>query len=121
MTSVTVKSGFWGSGYTLIKDRAPIERCAARVINRRGLKKEQELLQTLIGTTAGSAALSQYARKTAATGQQGGAQTIETVDIVNRNSTAADVTQLKATLAAFPITATKVVNGDGNPRANSAG
>ena len=121
MTTVTVKSGFWNDSYTLIKDRAPIERCVARVLNRRGLKREQELLQTLIGTAAGSAALAQYARKTAATGQQGGVQAIETVDIIDRVSTAADVTQLKATIAAFPITATKVANGDGNPRSNAAG
>lgn len=74
-------------GYHLMK---------ARLSNR----DINELLDTLIGATAGSAASDSYTRVAPATEElaRGGVREIETISVISRNSAAADVTALKALL-----------------------
>lgn len=116
----TVKSGFWSDTAPTLH-RAHGERKAARWLKTRGMQPLRELLIELTGTAAGAAAYVSYVRKTAATGQQGGAQTIETVEPLNRVTVAADATNLDTYLGTYVVTGTLPTNGDGNPRGNAGG
>lgn len=79
------------SGRNSMQDRL------AMLASKPGYRKLKELMKTTIGAAAGQAALSQYAR-VKVEDDLGGARTIETVTAINRNSTASDVTELKAML-----------------------
>ena len=122
--TTTVKSGFWSNTYSFNKGRSPNERRIARLLNKHGQHVVRELATTLNGATAGSTALKQRARKQAVAGQQGGAQTIETQDLVNRATTAADLANLNTYLFTYPNYANDATipsNGDGNPRGVAGG
>lgn len=68
--------------------------------NRTTNRKMRELLATLIGVTHGSTALDTYVRPSAQVGDEnlGGARTMETITVINRETTAADTTALNAFL-----------------------
>lgn len=107
--AITVESGFWSDigsgGYSQLPGKAPSRKRLSRVINKRGMKKLQELMLTLNGATAGSAASATYKRVQHAdsdglAGQIGGGGkvNVETVTVVSRNTTATDKSDIDTLL-----------------------
>lgn len=124
--AITTKSGFWNDAYSFIDGRAPIERGIARRFNKRGMRDVRELMLELLGVAPGAAALEQFKRVTSGTAFSltafGGARTIETVDLVNRVTAAADDTTISARVLAYNSQpASWPVNKDGNPRQLAGG
>ena len=92
-----------------------LRRVAARTLSRNGMRILRELMLTLNGATAGSAASATYGR-VAASDELGGVRTIETVTAISRNSAAADKTEIDADILSYEsYDATPVANLDGNP------
>lgn len=93
-------NGIHGEDYTIPFDYDSVNRQISRTFykTRTGNRLYRELLDTLIGAAAGEAAADSYDRAAAINdhSQLGGQRAMETVTIVARNSTAADVTMLKA-------------------------
>ena len=118
--TTTVKSGFWGDTAPTLH-RPSGERRVARYLKVRGLQPIREIMVEMLGIAVGEDAYVSYKRKTAATGQQGGAQTIETVEPLDRVTATADIATVATNLGTYPVTGTKPTNGDGNPRGNNGG
>lgn len=76
--------------YSLQVDRNPLERAVTRLMKKMG--KRQELMLTLNGATAGSAALSSRKRVAHSTTELGGVRSVEAYNEVNRVTTATDKT-----------------------------
>lgn len=79
----------------------PLRRKLTRVVKRKSMAVINELMRELNGATAGDAALAQHVRVTGAQVLQtdaGGVRPIETVDLLNRVTAAADVTAIEAML-----------------------
>jgi len=120
--TATVKGGFWpanGVGsLTQVSGKGPRRREIAQAFGVKGLLDQRELLETLDGVVAGSTALKTRGRVQAAE-ELGGVRIIEQESIINRASTAADVTELNAdflTLATrTSFGATPPANKDLNP------
>lgn len=121
--TITGWSGFWqmtggpaavsAGPYDMIankngqKGRSEREAYIARLFARNQFRDQAAVLGALIGAAAGSNATSTYKREQAPAGPSastpvvtsitdlGGAINIETVTVINRNTTAADVTYLK--------------------------
>ena len=129
MATGTVKGGYWaqygGGSVTLGKN--PQRRHIARWLDLNGFRSLKELMLTLNGTAAGQAASATHPRVSAthqATGDQsqGGKRTITTVTDVGRNTTAADKSDIDATILAYPLQPTTYpANGDGNSRGLAGG
>lgn len=99
--ATTQYSPLFGDTYTSVDARGPQAYNLRRVVRRSGFRKTKELFDTLIGAAVGGAALlthKQIAEDTSigGVGGGGGLRTIETITDINRNSTAADITALKA-------------------------
>ena len=104
------------NSYSTVSGENPLQRSVAQILNRNSLRELKELMLTLNGVGAGSAALSQFSR-VAPNVELGGKRTIEVIDAVNRNSVAGDITAIAADILAFDLTpATYPANGDLNPR-----
>lgn len=91
-------SGFWdGAGYSLLSGKMPRRNSIRRVVNREGFREFTALFNSLVGAASGSGTGAITTKKiAAATGNNlGGARTVESVSVINRNTTAADVTALK--------------------------
>jgi hypothetical protein len=116
----TVKGGLfaqYGATHSLSQNVSPLRRPIAMLLGRRGMMKLRELLITLNGAAAGSAALKQI-KRVAASSELGGVRTIENEDIVNRVSAAGDVTEINTDLTDFTALThdpSPVANLDGNP------
>lgn len=95
--TVTGYSGLFGSSWTLLVARSPFRRALTRLARR--LHKDAELMLTLNGAAAGAAALAQRKRVQHSLTELGGLRTIETRDILNRNTTAADKTEIDGYLS----------------------
>lgn len=106
MTTATGYSGLWGASLVLKTDRSPLERAMTRIARR--TDKNTELMLTLNGASAGSAALSQQTRVAHSTSELGGSRSVETRNIVNRNTTAADKTAIDGILVSSSRIATPV-------------
>lgn len=90
--------------------RSPLETQLARIYNRNEMREIRALTTALLGVAAGSNATSTYKRVAMpasvnlavptpdTTFAQGGNVAIETVTVVNRNTTAADITYLTSIL-----------------------
>lgn len=109
--TITGYQGFWqlhaptgqGGAYSLYGNRNGVEGQLARAFGRRGFKQTRRLMYALLGASTGGAASETEKRvdaPNALTSSQllGGNRTIETVTIVSRNTTAADLTTMQATL-----------------------
>lgn len=119
----SVKGGFWGdisSTYAPISSVPSALRRLARILNVNGMRKEKELMLTLNGATAGSAASATYKRvddRENSAGEVGGLRTIETVTAVSANTTSDDKTFIDDNILAFvDAPSSYPANGDGNPR-----
>lgn len=98
---VTVNSDFWGPGYSLQNANSTFRKNLARDFLRRFNLKDRELLRTLTGAAAGSTATKTVKRVAHSLVELGGKRTVEDLTLVNRATTAADVTDLKANILAY--------------------
>jgi hypothetical protein len=123
--AITVSSGFWNNSYSFIDGRHPLQRGVQRMLNKRGIRDVRELMRALTGVAPGAAALATYKRVTsdvlAGPSSNGGVRIMETVNLVNRPTTAADVTEITTRVLAFTPNPVFPVNGDGNPRVLAGG
>lgn len=90
--------------------RSPLETHIARLFNRNQMREIRELMYTLLGAAAGDAALATYKNvappisttlavpEATGVGDLGGLRTIDTITVVNRVTTAADLAYLQAML-----------------------
>jgi hypothetical protein len=100
---VTIRGGFYseeGNAYTSISGLMPRLHNIRRTVNRDGFRVATELLDSLIGATAGGAAAATHARVGAQfSSNPANVETpVVTVTDVNRNTTSADVAFLKSFL-----------------------
>lgn len=90
-------NGVYGEDHALIGTRN-VETNLARQFRRRGASALREIMQALNGAVAGSNATAQYKRAKAERSLdenvQGGQREIETVTLVNRNTTSGDETSI---------------------------
>lgn len=119
--------GLWthegGANYTLLNDKNPIRGRAKSIVLRGSFRKTRELLDTLIGAASGNAASATH--KQVLTQSEtpigiaalGGLRTAETVTDVSRNTTAADITDLKTFLVnvSHKPTYPRDLSGNGGP------
>jgi hypothetical protein len=119
-------AGFWGTGvnaYSLLRNKNPRRYAIKRVVNRDSFRVMTALSNALIGAASGSATgaitfkrINPGTPLDAAT--FGGRRTIDTVSIINRNTTAADVTALKEMLynvKTRPAPYVRDLSGNGGP------
>lgn len=115
--------------------RSKLEWELARVLNRNQMREIRELSLTLLGAAAGDTALSTYKRVSSPTntnlavpeaigvGDLGGSRTIDTITVINRVTTAADITYLTSiydgTMSPGNPNAITFVNDSGGNGANS--
>ena len=134
--TVTGWSTFWslsappgqGSAYSLYGNRTQFEGEVSRYLGKRGFKQSRRLMYTLLGAATGQAASETEKRVQGQIGSAnyippapskfGGAIDIETVTIVSRNTTAADLTYAQAlfnrTYDLAPAIASYPVDASGN-------
>lgn len=88
-------------GYSLLVNEDSNNTGITRLMRQPGMRKAKALLAALIGAAAGGTATGTTARVEGITSVNGlgGKRNVETVTAVNRATTAADVTALKAVLA----------------------
>jgi hypothetical protein len=93
-------NGIHGENYVIPFNYDSVNRQISRTFykTKTGNRLYRELLDTLIGAEAGGAAADSYVRAKAVNdhNQLGGNREMETISVIARNSTAADVTMLKA-------------------------
>lgn len=117
-------SEFWGQGgvaYSLLVNRYPQRNRIRGVVNREGFRAFTALANSLIGASAGSGTGAITTRKVAPVASNavdGGRRTIDTVSVINRTTTAADVAALKEMLfnvTRRPATYARDRSGNGGP------
>lgn len=106
--AIVVKSDFWGNNYSPIDQSNSLNEQVRRIFAKPGLRREKALLNALIGAVAGGTALATTVQVEADTNDNSGKRTIETVTVINRATTAADVTELKAGINYNPVISTPV-------------
>lgn len=128
--TITGYQGFWqqhaplgqGGAYSLYGNRGGVEGQLSRAFGRRGFKQTRRLMYALLGAGTGGSASETEKRvdaPNALTSSQllGGNRVIETVTIVNRNTTAADLTAMQGTLNRIynsaPTTYAEDLSGNG--------
>ena len=101
MTAVTY-SDFWGpavGAYSLLNNKAPMRNQIKRVMNREQMKVISELANTLLGAAAGGAASMTKARVGHThSNTEPSTLSVRTDTLINRVTTAADVTALNEIL-----------------------
>jgi len=119
--SAAVKGGFFGQydvTYTPIQNRGVIMNRVAYLLARKGVLALRHTVRTLNGAAAGAASTKTYSQIEANV-EQGGKRTVETVNLINRVTTAADITEINDHLLALTskttFGASPVANKDGNP------
>ena len=89
---------FTDGPHTLQVNIVPLRRKMTRVVKRKSMAVITELIRELNGTVAGDTALAQHVRVQGAQileNDAGGVRPIETVDLINRVTAAADVTDIE--------------------------
>jgi hypothetical protein len=120
--TATVKGGFWPqnsvSSLSSIDGRNSLRRKAAMALDGKGQFYWRTLAIALLGAATGGAASKTLARIEANV-ELGGKRTVETETLINRVTTAGDVTNLTNDLYSFTSKTTfgnsPPVNKDGNP------
>lgn len=98
---ITVKADFWGNNFAFIQDQSNFRKIIARMFNLKENRRDRALLNSLVGAAAGSNATATLKRVQHSRTELGGKRVIETETLVNRNTTAQDVTDLKAKILAY--------------------
>lgn len=113
-------NGIHGEDYAIPFDYDSVNRQISRTFykTKTGNRLYRELLLTLIGATAGSAAADSYVRPQATNvwSELGGQRVLETITVVNRNTTSADVTMLNALIAEVRQNSFVSDSGGSSPR-----
>lgn len=108
----------YGVDYALPTIKGGIKLGIARMFRVGGARKQMEIFDTILGAAAGSAASKTHTQVNGAKeydGGFGGRRTIETVTDISRNSTAADITDAKATVAGLKTSSlTQIYDAAGN-------
>ena len=120
--TATVKGGLFGDGYALstltqVSTTDAGKRTASQALASKGQRSLRERMETLNGAAAGGAAL-KVNKRIAASAELGGVRAIESENLVNRNTTAGDITEINEDVLALSTKTydpTPVANGDGNP------
>lgn len=99
--AITVKSDFWGNNYSMISDKSNFRKIIARLLNLGQNKRDRALLNALVGAAPGGTATATQTRIAHNRLELGGKRTMETETFVNRATTSADVTDLKAKLLTY--------------------
>ena len=99
--AIVVKSDFWGGSYAFIRPVGGLRKRIARLLDQRGMRKDRQLVNILLGAAAGSTATATNKRVAHSTSELGGLRTIETETLVNRATTAADDTDLTTNLLTY--------------------
>jgi hypothetical protein len=117
----TVKGGLfeqYGTTLTQVQGTGPARRRVAQALSQKGQLALREIAETLDGVVAGSTASKTYSR-VEANEEQGGVRVIETQSLVNRATTANDVTEINSDLLSLSSRTTfgssPPANLDGNP------
>jgi len=109
-SSAVVKGGFFevngGGPLTPISGRSAARRRVAQWMSKKGTFAMREDLRTLDGAVPGTTATKTYTQIQNST-ELGGRRTIETVNLINRATTAQDVTDTKADLLSLSARTTK--------------
>lgn len=118
--AATVKGGFWEtngvSSLATIHTTSALRKIVSQALNRDQMYPIRQIWYELTGAAAGATATKALSRVVAAE-ELGGARAIENESLVNRATTAADVTDIKAD---FLTLSTKTTFGS-NPPANLDG
>lgn len=120
MADATVKGGLfaqYSATLTQVQGTGALRRIIAQMFGRKQLREQRELLLTLNGATAGSAALATNAR-VAASSELGGLRTVESESLVNRVTAAGDITVANEdffALSGKTHDPTPIANLDGSP------
>lgn len=103
-------------GHSLTVNKNNARTMMRNLINRVGMRKERALLDALIGAAAGGTATASRVRVEAVAGGEnlGGMRNVETVSLINRATTAADVTDLENFLVDGTVKPTYVADKSGN-------
>jgi len=109
VATATVKGGFWptnGVGSLASMSGKGTRRRVAFWISRKGSYDDREILRTLDGAVPGTTATKTLTRVEANV-ELGGKRVIEVETLVNRATTAADVTETKADFLSLSARTTK--------------
>lgn len=109
VATATVKGGFWptnGVSSLASMSGKGYRRRVAQWMSRKGAYAEREILRTLDGAVPGTTATKTLGRVEANV-ELGGKRVIEVETLVNRATTAADVTETKADLLSLSARTTK--------------
>jgi hypothetical protein len=120
--TATVKGGFWPqngvNSLVSIDGRNSARKAVAMNLGDRGQLQLRELIRALLGVAPGGTATKALTRIVAAV-ELGGKRLIESVNLINRVSTAGDVTAITADYLSYTTKttfgATPPVNKDNNP------
>lgn len=118
----TVAGGFWPANgitnLTQINGRGPARRRIAQLLGHQGLMDLRARMTALDGVAAGATASKSYNRIVAAV-ELGGVRAVEALSLINRATTAADVTEIERYINTLTTNstfgATPPANLDGNP------
>ena len=92
--AIVVKSEFWADSYAFVRTKSSLAKVVARIMNQISMRADRELFAEMLGDAPPDAALDQLKRVAHSTTELGGVRTIETVDLINRNTAAGDATDL---------------------------
>ena len=108
-------NGEHGENYALLHNVTPLRGTLARLMRKRGMAVNRELIDELLGAAAGAnTALVNIARKTAEQGQQSAVATIANQTLVNRVTATADITAIEAILNTSFAPSTYPTDASGN-------
>lgn len=117
--SATVKGGLFADlTLATAHTTSSWKRRISQLLSNKANFALREIMETLNGAAAGSAASKTLTRIAHSTSDLGGVRAIETETFVSRNTAAADVTDINAdllSLSSKTYDPTPVANGDGNP------
>lgn len=97
-------SPLWGDNYSPINNKTTRRKTVARLLNEGELKIDRELMRKLLGVVPGATAEVSDVRVKHNRFELGGKREVETVDILDRATTAADVTDLLANILSYNST-----------------
>lgn len=118
----TVKGGFWEvngvSSLTSVETTSALKKIASQALGKKQTYSFRRMMEILNGQAPGSLASKNLTRVQAAV-ELGGVRPIETEVLINRNTTAADRSEVTADILSLSSKTTfgsnPVANRDGNP------
>lgn len=118
--TAVVKGGFWETNgvqsLSSVQGVAALRRFIAQATGRKSLMPVRAVVRALVGAAAGGNATKTLTRIQNST-ELGGKRVVETETLINRNTTAGDVTEIKHDLLDMTANTTMAspINGDRNP------